>query len=323
MEVLPSTPQERVQNRTPELTMDSRVPPIMEAVEEVLPSTPQERVQNRTQEQIADTPVPQIMEAIVEVVPSPPQECVQNVGFAVPQIVQEIVQNRTLEQVRVHSRIHQQIMDLPVPQILAASKPYTGKVFTVEMPHQHVHQANPGDSVVFNIKGLDKHNVPRFGDVMVPASQIQEQIVDVGGSGIVREIPEDKVVERTQDSTAFVGGQHGPHQESRPEESSTMFCGGAGPRHGQRRQLPPERVAERLARIDALLAQVSLDEEEVEEEIPEVQVSRFQGAFRPRRLCPNLLRGSRCHYDNRCTFAHAFHELADEGWYVPGSTADW
>ena len=100
-----------------------------------------------------------------------------------------------------------------------------------------------------------------------------------------------------------------------------------GPRRGQRGQpLPPERVAERLARIDALPAQVSLDEEDeeaMEEEIPEVQPSRVQGVFRPRRLCPNLLRGSRCHCGNRCTFAHAFHELADEGWYVPRSTADW
>ena len=99
------------------------------------------------------------------------------VGFPVPQIVQESVQNRTLEQVRVHSRIQEQIMDLPVPQIMAASEPYTGQVFTVEMPHEHVHQAYPGDYVVFNIKGLDKHNMPRSGDVMVPASQIQEQTV--------------------------------------------------------------------------------------------------------------------------------------------------
>ena len=322
VEVLPSTPQECVQNRTPEQIVDFPVPQIME-----------ECVQNRTQEQIMDSRVPQIMEAVVEVLPSTPQECVQNhtseqiVDFPVSQIVQESVQNRTLELVRVQSRIQEQIMDLPVPQIMAASKPYTGKVFTVEMPHEHVHQAYPGDYVVFNIKGLDKHNMPRSGDVMVPASQIQEQTFDDGGSGIVREIPEEKVVERTQDSTAFVGAQHGPLHESRSEESSMTFCGGAGPRRGQRGQpLPPERVAERLARIDALLAQVSLDEEEeevMEEEIPEVQVSRFQGVFRPRRLCPNLLRGSRCHYGNRCTFAHAFHELADEGWYVPGSTANW
>ena len=63
----------------------------------------------------------------------------------------------------------------------SASKPYTGKVFTVEMPHQHVHQAYPGDNMVFNIKGLDKYDMPQSGDVMVPVPQIQEQIVDVGG----------------------------------------------------------------------------------------------------------------------------------------------
>ena len=137
------------------------------------------------------------------------------------------------------------------------------------------------------------------------------------------EIPEEKVVERIQDSTAFVGAQHGTLQDLRPgRESQRRFSEVQDlvvVSEGQ--PLPPERVAERLARIDALLTQVSLDEEEevMEEEIPEVQPSRFQAVFRPRRLCPNLLRGSQCHYGNRCTFAHAFHELADEGWYVPGS----
>ena len=66
-----------------------------------------------------------------------------------------------------------------------ASKAYTGKVFSVEMVHQHVHQAFPGDYVVSNIKGLDKYNLPRFGDVMVPAlhmvvpvPQIVEELVE-------------------------------------------------------------------------------------------------------------------------------------------------
>merc|ERR1712060_418675 len=48
-----------------------------------------------------------------------------------------------------------------------ASNPCTGKVFTVEMHHQRVDFANPGDNVGLNIKGLDKNNMTRSGDVMV------------------------------------------------------------------------------------------------------------------------------------------------------------
>ena len=48
-----------------------------------------------------------------------------------------------------------------------ASNPCVGKVFTVEMHHQRVDFAGPGDNVGLNIKGLDKGNMPRSGDVMV------------------------------------------------------------------------------------------------------------------------------------------------------------
>ena len=47
-----------------------------------------------------------------------------------------------------------------------AGTPCTGKVFTVEMHHKRVEEANPGDNVGMNIKGLDKNNMPRSGDVM-------------------------------------------------------------------------------------------------------------------------------------------------------------
>jgi len=47
------------------------------------------------------------------------------------------------------------------------ANPCTGKVFTVEMHHKRVDAANPGDNVGMNIKGLDKINMPRTGDVMV------------------------------------------------------------------------------------------------------------------------------------------------------------
>jgi len=42
-----------------------------------------------------------------------------------------------------------------------------GKVFTVEMHHKRADFANPGDNVGLNIKGLDKANMPRGGDVMI------------------------------------------------------------------------------------------------------------------------------------------------------------
>merc|ERR1712228_1120882 len=48
-----------------------------------------------------------------------------------------------------------------------SSNPCTGKVFTVEMHHSRVDFASPGDNVGLNIKGLDKNNMPRSGDVMV------------------------------------------------------------------------------------------------------------------------------------------------------------
>ena len=48
-----------------------------------------------------------------------------------------------------------------------ASNPCVGKVFTVEMHHKRVEKAHPGDNVGMNIKGLDKINMPRVGDVMV------------------------------------------------------------------------------------------------------------------------------------------------------------
>merc|ERR1712054_395597 len=48
-----------------------------------------------------------------------------------------------------------------------ASNACTGKVFTVEMHHKRCEQALPGDNVGMNIKGLEKQNMPRTGDVMV------------------------------------------------------------------------------------------------------------------------------------------------------------
>merc|ERR1711918_238132 len=43
----------------------------------------------------------------------------------------------------------------------------SGKVFTVEMHHKNVPEANQGDNVGMNVKGLPKDNMPRVGDIMI------------------------------------------------------------------------------------------------------------------------------------------------------------
>merc|ERR1719479_788594 len=42
----------------------------------------------------------------------------------------------------------------------------TGKCFTIEMHHKNVEEANTGDNVGVNVKGLPKDNLPKVGDVM-------------------------------------------------------------------------------------------------------------------------------------------------------------
>jgi len=48
-----------------------------------------------------------------------------------------------------------------------AGVPCTGKVFSVEMHHKTIAKGGPGDNIGMNIKGLDKNNMPRSGDVMI------------------------------------------------------------------------------------------------------------------------------------------------------------
>ena len=74
-------------------------------------------------------------------------------------------------------RVQEQIMDF-VPHIketFAGKVKCTGKVFTV--PHHRDDLACTLDTVGLLIKGLDKFNLPRVGDVMVPAPQITNGIV--------------------------------------------------------------------------------------------------------------------------------------------------
>ena len=191
---MPQLVEECVQNRTPEQIVDFPVPQFMEAA-----------VENCVGEQISNSFVPQFMGADVEIMHATPQERMQTrtleqtAAFPVPQFSEE----------RVHDRLPEQIMDFPVSQNMEAyagrvrdiplervqlhsfvrpkrvfvdflslhqaSKPYTGKVFTVNLRHHRDDFAH-SDNLGF-IKGLDKHNMPRFGDVMVPPLQITKGVV--------------------------------------------------------------------------------------------------------------------------------------------------
>jgi len=60
-----------------------------------------------------------------------------------------------------------EVVFVPTHTAAAGANSCTGKVFSVEMHHKTVPQAGPGDNVGMNVKGLDKVNMPRSGDVMV------------------------------------------------------------------------------------------------------------------------------------------------------------
>ena len=136
-----------VENRVGEQMVDSSVVPhIMEAAVEIMLSLRLESVQNRTPEQIMDFPAPPNMEVYAGRVRAPPHERVQNL-------------------------LLEPVMDVPMPHIKQGAVS-TGKVFTVKLCHHrddHAYSDNSGF-----IKGLDKHNMPRFGDVMVPPPQINK-----------------------------------------------------------------------------------------------------------------------------------------------------
>ena len=80
------------------------------------------------------------------------------------------VRDIPLERVQHHSFVRPKRVFVDLLPLHSASKPYTGKVFTVNLRHHRDDQAF-SDCVGF-IRSLDKHNMPRLGDVMVPPSQV-------------------------------------------------------------------------------------------------------------------------------------------------------
>ena len=133
-------------NRFPQQIVDSPVPLFIGQDVEIEISAPQESVQNHTLEQVVDFPAPPNMEVYAGRVRAPPHERVQN-------------------------RILEPVMDVPMPHIKQGAVS-TGKVFTVKLCHHRDDHAYSDNSGL--IKGLEKHNMPRFGDVMVPLPQINK-----------------------------------------------------------------------------------------------------------------------------------------------------
>ena len=198
-EIVEVLPQERVQHLVFEQIVGS---PVHQITEEIVEVVPQERVQNRILEQTVVSPVPQITEEIVDsileqTVGSPVHQITEEIverlqlvcDSPVPQIMEEIVEIRSpgqlvhvlvphIMEAAVENRLQERIVNSPEPQFveyfageqIAASKHYTGKVFNVNLRH-HSEDLVSLDNVGF-IKGLDKHNMPRLGDVMVPPPQI-------------------------------------------------------------------------------------------------------------------------------------------------------
>jgi len=82
----------------------------------------------------------------------------------------------------------EEVLFLPTNSV---GTPCQGKVFTVEMHHKRADEAGPGDNVGLNIKGLEKQNMPRSGDIMVykkdtSLSQVKQfnaqiQVLDIPG----------------------------------------------------------------------------------------------------------------------------------------------
>jgi len=54
-----------------------------------------------------------------------------------------------------------------------STNPCQGKVFSIEMHHKPSESAGPGDNVGMCIRGLDRSNMPRVGDIMVHQSETQ------------------------------------------------------------------------------------------------------------------------------------------------------
>lgn len=60
-----------------------------------------------------------------------------------------------------------------------SSTPCQGKIYSIEMHHARLEEAQPGDNIGINIKGLEKSNLPCRGDVMVKKNDTTLGVVNL------------------------------------------------------------------------------------------------------------------------------------------------
>ena len=164
MGVIQPVPCERMPERIAEEITVSTVPQTTEEIVDDLQLVPQ----------FAGAPVPRIEEQVVDVFMSSPQVRVsERIGEWETKVQEQIVE---VSQVLPQQRKKRVFVDLVPPHTAPKpcfsgemphrrANPCTGKVFTVDMPHQRVHWACSCDTVGLKLKGLD--NVSQPGDVMV------------------------------------------------------------------------------------------------------------------------------------------------------------
>ena len=207
------------------------------------------------------------------------------------------------------SRIQEQIMDLLVPQIMVASKAFAGKVFTVEMPHQHVHQVYPGDYVIFNIKGLDKLHLLRSGDVMVPALHMDVPVPQIIEAALEVDTPQEcvQIILWSRSSVSLCLRSWRPPWKLCVLHHRNAFSFVLRSSSWMSQCLRSWRglyLHEALRRFYEQYTFEEDEEEEEEDDEEEEEILRFPPYFRPRRWCQFVVEGACCPCGSRCTFAH-------------------
>ena len=194
-QLLDSSWRSRVRAKSYSQIVDFPVPQITEAPVDFLLPSPQERVQNCTSDQIVGLLCLRSLRSACSIVRKsrlriplclsswrhanshavPDRSPEQIMDFPVSQNMEAYggrVRDLPLERVQHHSFVRPKRVFVDFLPLHSASKPYTVKVFTVNLRHHrddHAYSDNSGF-----IKGLDKHNMLRFGDVMVPPPPDQQ-----------------------------------------------------------------------------------------------------------------------------------------------------